>query len=1530
MNIFRIWGGVLVLGLATIASRAADRQTLRGHVPSAVSRLHSIGRLSGSTNLQLAIGLPLRNPDGLTNLLARIYNPASPDYRHYLTPQEFAREFGPTEADYQAAMDFANANGLHVTATHPNRMIIDVTGSVADIERTFHVTMRVYQHPTEHRTFYAPDAEPSFDLNVSVLKISGLDNYSLPRPQLKTVVPLATISALPNSGSGPQGAYMGNDFRAAYLPGTVLTGAGQTVGLLQFDGYTANDISNYEAAAGLPSVTLSNVLIDGFNGQPSGNGGEVEVSLDIEMAISMAPGLSQVILYEAPNPSPFEDILNRMATDDAAEQLSCSWFKPNSGPDPLADQIFQQMAAQGQSFLNASGDLDAWIGVIDFPGETPYITQVGGTMLTTAGPGGAWSSEAVWNRNNGDGSGGGISTNYPIPFWQTNVSMANNQGSTTMRNIPDVALTAEDVYVRADGIDYSVGGTSCAAPLWAGFVALVNQQAAMNSNSPTGFLNPALYQIGTGATYLSAFHDITTGDNTSAASPNKFFAEQGYDLCTGWGTPAGQGLIDALALPPADTPPSILAQPQDETVATASNATFLVNATGSPILQYQWSFNGTNLDGATNAFLLLPNVQPGQAGTYSIQITNAFGTVTSSNAVLTVEPPIPPVVITQPSDESVAQGGLGFFSVIVTGTPPSYQWTFNGDAIADATNSSLVLFNVQPSNAGVYAVAITNAGGWTVSSNAALTVLAPGTSCESDTNGLVGWWAAEGDARNSIDGAVGQLDGGLNFVPGEIGQAFNFNGIDAAVKTASSSNLEVGRTNGFTIEAWINPSNIVQSQPLVEWQTGINNGLMLWISIPPSFGGNGPGSLVLDLADIGNGELSTPAGLIQPNAWQHVAATFDQPSGTAAIYVDGTLICQTNFGSQVAASSFNLWFGYDPVPTNALVHTFGAQYRYAGQMDEVLVYNRALSADEIQATYNTGAYGLCALPTTTVTVQPTNQVVLTGNTGTFTAIADGSPPLSFQWLFNGTNIPDATGLTLTLTNAQPDQSGNYSVQVSNALGSALSSNVVLVVSNPAPPVITLEPTNQTAAVSNSVTFTVSASGTAPLFYQWMFNGTNISRATNTSLTLTNVLFTSAGIYSAGITNLAGSIVSSNAVLTVYPEWMQANAPSSGWSCVASSADGTKLVAGNISGQLSTFGPIYRSADSGVTWLETTAPTTNVWNSIACSSDGSKLAAASSKGLYVSANSGVNWTQITTPAGKWVAIASSADGNKLVAAVTAGLPTSASIDTSTNSGATWTHTIAPAASWSGVASSADGSKLAAVTSTGSIYVSTNSGTGWTLETNIAAFNWSSVASSADGINLFACDPGSGLGITKTNSVVYASKNSGVSWSPAIYATNYPGAEWEAVTCSADGRTVVAVAQSSGSGIGEGGNQIYISTDSGNTWRNAGAPSRSWTCVASSADGSKLVAAAGNTSLGSSGPNGQIYIWQSEPTLGSAISGSGLTLSWPQQWTGYLLQQNSNLTTSNWTNVPFSAVLTNGQDQVLISPTNSQEFYRLAFP
>ena len=488
--------GALISGgtRALAGGGPAERRALKGHVPQVVAAgLPPTGRLPAAQPLRLAIGLPLRNREALTGLLQQLYDPASPLYHKYLEPEQFTAGFGPAEKDYQALRRFAESSGLTVTGTFPNRLVLDVTGAVGDIEKAFHVTLRVYRHPAEARDFYAPDVEPSVEAGLPIADISGLNNYVLPHPRSRKINPsIAGADTTPKPGSGSSGTYFGYDFRAAYLPGVTLTGSGQMLGLLEFDGYYPSDISTYETLAGLPAVPLQTVLLDNYNGVPTtgSSSGNPEVSLDIELAVCMAPGLSKIVLFEAGPNGLQNDILTPMAASNKISQLSCSWGW-GGGPSTTTDNIFIQMAAQGQSFFDAAGDSDAFttgassVNGVDnpsldnAPSSSPDITVVGGTTLTTTGPGGSWSSESVWNWGYHGGSyvggSGGISSYYSIPSWQTNVSMAANGGSATNRNIPDVALTADNVDVLyGEGTNGTFGGTSCATPLWAGVAALMN------------------------------------------------------------------------------------------------------------------------------------------------------------------------------------------------------------------------------------------------------------------------------------------------------------------------------------------------------------------------------------------------------------------------------------------------------------------------------------------------------------------------------------------------------------------------------------------------------------------------------------------------------------------------------------------------------------------------------------------------------------------------------------------------------------------------------------------------------------------------------------------------------------------------------------------------------------------------------------------------------------------------------------------------------------------------------------------------
>ncbi len=647
--------------------------------------MRSVGRLDPLKRLSVTIGLPLPDQQEADNLLREMYNPSSSNFHKYLARGEFARRFGPSEKDYKTLIDFAKSNGLTVTETHPNRTLLNVSGTVEEIESVFHVSLLLYQHPTEPRTFFAPDVDPSLDCHVQILHISGLDNYIVPHPNFRQATPKPQAPT-PQGGTGQGGLYLANDIRAAYVPGVALTGSGQAVALVELiGGYYPNDITQYEKLCNLPQVPLTNVLLGGFNGIPStSNSMEVlEVTLDIEMAVAMAPGLSEVLVYEETN-ADVNGLQNRIATDDLANQISVSW---DFYPDPNTEIIYQQFAMQGQSVFIASGDrgYSSVHGTLHSGGD-PYVTAVGGTILTTSGPGGSWLSETTWNYGNGnvnDISGGGICSYYGIPSWQQGIDMSANGGSTVYRNSPDVSMVADNILLFLNGSVGGAGGTSAAAPLWAGLAALVNQQLAANGSPPLGFANPAIYAICQNTNYHSCFHDITTGNNIISNSVlpqfrTNFFAVPGYDLCTGWGTPNGSNLINALASPSfIASLPLITSQPANLVVVQGSNPSFQAQVTGPGPFSFSWQFNGTILPGATNSILTISNAQPANAGNYNFIASSPYGRLTSAVATLTVWVPIS--ITIQPSSLSCLPGATAAFNVSATGSGPfTYQWQFNG------------------------------------------------------------------------------------------------------------------------------------------------------------------------------------------------------------------------------------------------------------------------------------------------------------------------------------------------------------------------------------------------------------------------------------------------------------------------------------------------------------------------------------------------------------------------------------------------------------------------------------------------------------------------------------------------------------------------------------------------------------------------------------------------------------------------------------------------------------------------------------
>ncbi len=404
--------------------------------------------------------------------------------------------------------------------------------------------------------------------------------------------------------------------------------------------------------------------------------------------------------------------------------------------------------------------------------------------------------------------------------------------------------------------------------------------------------------------------------------------------------------------------------------------------------------------------------------------------------------------------------------------------------------------------------------------------------CTPSAAGLVAWWPGEGNANDSVGTDNGTLLGATTFATGEVGRSFDFTQTNEAVFIPASVNLNVGAGSGFTLEAWINPTDVSQTHPIFEWNDGVYWGVHFHIAPGQPFNANpGPGELYANIPDSGGiwHQLSSPGGVVATNVFQHVALTYDQNSGLATIYWNGQVVGQQNFGSFTPLTqAHDLYLGRRLAPS-------GEDATFAGLLDEPAIYNRALSSNEIAAIYNAGSAGKCpVLAAPVITAQPASLTNLSGTTAVFTASAIGTQPLTFQWFFNGTNLIGATSPTLALSNLQAGQSGSYAVLVTNVYGSVMSSNAVLSVFVPAiPPAILAQTPSEFVLLGNTAVFSVAASGSAPLSYFWLRNGTLISGATNSSFALDNAQLSDSGSqFSCLVTNAYGSASSTNVSLKV--------------------------------------------------------------------------------------------------------------------------------------------------------------------------------------------------------------------------------------------------------------------------------------------------------------------------------------------------------------------------------------------------------------
>jgi subtilase family serine protease len=685
--------------LIAIPGQAQPQSLLTHHVRQEVvnGQAQLVGQLPVTQTLRFDMVLPLRDRAGLENFLQEVQSPTSPSYHKFLTPQEFTARFGPSQEDWDALVAFAKANGFEVISGTREARDLRLTGAVADIEKAFHVTLGTYKDLTVDRTFFAVDREPTVDLPFQVWHITGLDNDSRPHPMYVKKSDYAKAHGIDadrvvshaTTGSGPSASFLGSDMRAAYYGGTALTGSGQNIALFEFAGTDLSDLTTYYKNAGQTEPYTPTLISTGGYATSCVDSGssacdDTEQTLDMTQAMGMAPGSTMLYMYVcgdvlASGSGNISDTacISAMVTDTDAplsKQISCSWGWTPADPSTL-DPYFEQMASQGQNFFAASGDSSAWSASNEaWPADDANIVSVGGTDLTTSSAAGPWKSETAWAD-----SGGGISPDsIPIPSWQklSGVITSSNKGSTTLRNGPDVAANANfTFYVCADQTtctanDY--GGTSFATPMWAGYLALANEQAATNGDT-IGFINPILYPAALTSSYGTYFHDITSG------SCGTYSGLTGYDLCTGWGSPNTTGIINLLA--GSATPSFALsASPSSLSVTQGSSGTSTISVadaggfTGSVTLAASGLPSGVTAAFGTNpttgtSVLTLTASSTATTGTSTVIITGTSGSLTATtNVALTVSATATPsfTLSDSPSSLSVTQGSSGTSTITVT------------------------------------------------------------------------------------------------------------------------------------------------------------------------------------------------------------------------------------------------------------------------------------------------------------------------------------------------------------------------------------------------------------------------------------------------------------------------------------------------------------------------------------------------------------------------------------------------------------------------------------------------------------------------------------------------------------------------------------------------------------------------------------------------------------------------------------------------------------------------------------------------
>ena len=476
----------------------------------------------------------------------------APLERRYLTRESFADSYAADPADVQEVVRFARQHGLRVVGRNLAARTVHLSGTIANFRRAFRVGLAVYRHA---RGFYRGRTGPvhvPLTLDGVVHGVLGLDNRPVARPHFRRKLQLG--GAWPHAASV---SYPPNEVAKLYNFPSGVNGTGQCIGIIELGGgYRLRDLNLYFHQLGLPMPQVVSVPVNGGGNRPTGNpnGPDGEVMLDIEVAGAVAGG-AKIVVYFAPNTDQgFLRAVNRAIHDRVHRPsiISISWGGPESSWTAQSlnafNQAFQAAGQMGVTVCVAAGDGGSSDGVpgrlahVDFPASSPYVLACGGTSLEASG--GSISAETVWNDGpQGGGGGGGISDFFPLPTWEAGLGVppSVNPGHHVGRGLPDVAGDADEntgYKVRVDGIDTVIGGTSAVAPLWAGLLALINEQLG----TPVGYLNPLL----SGLAKSGGFHDITKGNNDITGLVGGYDAKIGWDACSGFGSPNGSAILAGL------------------------------------------------------------------------------------------------------------------------------------------------------------------------------------------------------------------------------------------------------------------------------------------------------------------------------------------------------------------------------------------------------------------------------------------------------------------------------------------------------------------------------------------------------------------------------------------------------------------------------------------------------------------------------------------------------------------------------------------------------------------------------------------------------------------------------------------------------------------------------------------------------------------------------------------------------------------------------------------------------------------------